>query len=81
MGKKLSDLGIEVDSWVAEGRALRAEQGMDAPSSTRRPMVRARLHPVMFARLMSYVVLSGRSVSEVIRDGLERVLPTPEGLS
>lgn len=44
----------------------------------RRPTIRARLHPVLFQRLVRYCEGSGRSLSEVVRDGLERVLPPPD---
>lgn len=47
----------------------------------RLPMVRARIPLPLHSRLRAYLRGSGRTVSEVIREGLERVLPPVRGLS
>jgi hypothetical protein len=46
----------------------------DGPDHT----IHARLHPTLVRRLVLYCSDSGRPVDDVVREGLERVLPPPE---
>jgi hypothetical protein len=51
------------------------------PHRARWRSVTVRLHPTLYALLHTYMTLSGRSISEIVREGLARVLPIPQGLS
>jgi len=51
------------------------------PHRARWRSVTVRLHPTLYALLHTYMSLSGRSISKIVREGLARVLQIPQGLS
>jgi hypothetical protein len=66
---------------LPEGESPRKTARAGKTRRERWPAVSVRVPPALYALLRAYMIRTGRGISEIVREGLARVLPIPQGLS